>query len=65
MIRGDPLTECCAEAVALADDGPADPDRSWAHRDSGHGDESCDDEDGPIDTLASYQRFCDYWRNRR
>jgi hypothetical protein len=39
------------------DDGPADPDRPWAWRDSGHGDEDRDDidEGGPIDTDSSYR----------
>jgi hypothetical protein len=41
----------------LQPDGAADPDRPWAYRDSGHGDEDADDidEDGPIDTDDSYR----------
>lgn len=39
------------------DDGPCDPDRSYAYRDSGGGDEDADDAEppiGPVDTDYSY-----------
>lgn len=57
MSLGDPLTECCAEAMARIEvDQPPPTD---------DGNPACDDPDGPIDTAASYQAFCDYWRQRR
>ena len=46
-----------AEQRLLADDGPCDPDRSYAYRDSGGGDEDADDAEppiGPVDTDYSY-----------
>lgn len=42
---------------ALADDGPADPDRSWDWRDPGDGDEEPERPEppiSPVDTLASF-----------
>lgn len=42
----------------FADDDPADPDRAWAFRDCGDGDEDADDVEpepiGPVDTDESY-----------
>lgn len=43
----------------LDDDGPSDPDRAWAWRDSGDGAEDADDDRpeppiGPVDTDYSY-----------
>jgi hypothetical protein len=43
-----------ARAAHYEEDGPADPDRAWAWRNSGDGAESACDDDGPIDTDASY-----------
>lgn len=41
-------------ARPFTDDGPADPDRSWAWRDSGDGAEHLNVDDGPFDDEASY-----------